>query len=140
MNTSTFVTFENDETRWVGDPCSPCGGEDILNQNSGFVIGPSPIPTAEPLPSPRKHLRDLVIYELNIDDFTDEFESSSKPGGQHRKPLVRWNNDPIVPVSSSGRTLAFLQICAEWLCQTGLDSKGLTIMTPGLLLLSTLRP
>lgn len=68
-----FVTFENDEAQWVSDPCSRYGGEDIINQNSAFVIGPSPIASSDPLAAPRKPLRDLVVYELNIDDFTDEF-------------------------------------------------------------------
>ena len=76
-----FVTFENDETRWVGDPCSRYGGEDVRNQNSGFVIGPSAIATTDPLPTPRKHLRDLVIYELNIDDFSDEFRYADESFG-----------------------------------------------------------
>lgn len=73
-----LVTFENDETRWVSDPCSRYGGEDVRNQNSGFVIGPSPVSTTEPLPNPRKHLRDLAVYELNVDDFTDEFRYSDE--------------------------------------------------------------
>lgn len=71
-----FVAFENGETRAVSDPCSRYGGEDVKNQNSGFVIGPSPISNTEPLPVPRKPMRELVIYELNIDDFTDEFRYS----------------------------------------------------------------
>lgn len=66
------VTFQNGTVRWVSDPCSRYGGS-AKDQNSGFVVGPSPIPTTNPLPGARKNLRDLVIYELNIDDFTDEF-------------------------------------------------------------------
>lgn len=68
-----FLTFENGETRWVSDPCSRYGGEDVGNQNSGFVIGPSAVTGVNPLSAPRQPLRDLVIYELNIDDFTDAF-------------------------------------------------------------------
>ena len=76
-----FVTFENGETRWVGDPCSRYGGADIRNQNAGFVIGPSPVPTTEPLPGARRPLRDLVVYELNIDDFTDDYRYSDESLG-----------------------------------------------------------
>ena len=39
------------------------------------------------------------------------FREQQEPGGQHRKPLILWNNDPIGSVSSSEKTLAFLQIC-----------------------------
>lgn len=73
-----FVTFQNGETRWAGDPCSRYGGEDVGNQNSGLVIGPSAVASVNPLPAPRQPLRDLVVYELNIDDFTDEFRYSDQ--------------------------------------------------------------
>lgn len=76
-----FVTFQNGASRWISDPCARHGGENVRDQNSGFVIGPSPTPKANPLPTPRKPLRDLVIYELNIDDFTDEFRYSDQSFG-----------------------------------------------------------
>ena len=69
------VTFKNGEERWVSDPCSRYGGS-AVTQNSGFVVGPSPLPTTDPLPGTRKHLRDLVVYEVNIDDFTDEYRGA----------------------------------------------------------------
>ncbi len=75
------VTFENGEARWVGDPCSRYGGQDTVNQNAGFVVGPSPWPTTTPLSGPRKPLRDLIVYELNIDDFTDAFRYSDASFG-----------------------------------------------------------
>jgi 1,4-alpha-glucan branching enzyme len=76
-----FVTFENDEVGWVSDPCSRYGGDDVNNQNSAFVIGPSPTSQADPLRASRIPLRDLVVYELNIDDFTDEFRYLGKSFG-----------------------------------------------------------
>jgi len=75
-----FITFASGQTRWVSDPCSRYGGEDVTNQNSGLVVGPSPITDVEGLPT-RKALQDLVVYELNIDDFTDEFRFTSAPEG-----------------------------------------------------------
>ncbi len=53
-----FVEFENQTTRWCGDPCSRYDGSEL--QNAGFVIGGqrmevTPIAT-------RKPLKDLVIY------------------------------------------------------------------------------
>ncbi len=78
-----IVSFENAEVRWVGDPCSRYGGQDVVNQNSGFVVGPSPVPTTTPLPGLRKALRDLVVYELNVDDFTDSYRYSDASLG-HR--------------------------------------------------------
>ncbi len=72
-----LVTFLNGQVRIVSDPCSRYGGEDVKNQNSAFVIGPSPEPDVTPLAA-RQPVRDLVIYELNIDDFTDELRYSSE--------------------------------------------------------------
>ena len=76
------VTFTNGEQRIVSDPCARYGGSKNLdrvddanpreNLNAGIVVGGT-FPTAIPLASGRKHLRDLVVYELNLDDFTDEF-------------------------------------------------------------------
>jgi len=71
-----FVTFKGGEIRWVGDPCARYGGSE--NQNSGVVVGGSRL-TVKPLPGGRKPLRDLVIYELMIDDFTDEFRGWRAP-------------------------------------------------------------
>lgn len=71
-----FVTFQNGETRKVGDPCTRYGGSD--HQNSALVIGGTD-PRALPLAGGRKPLRDLVVYELMIDDFTDEYRSARAP-------------------------------------------------------------
>jgi 1,4-alpha-glucan branching enzyme len=75
-----YVTFNSGEKRYVGDPCTRYGGSE--NQNSAFVIGgssPADNPI-NPLKNGRKHLQDLIVYELMIDDFTDEYRS-------HRAPL-----------------------------------------------------
>jgi len=82
-----FVTFDDGETRFVSDPCARYGGSRNLdrvdpnprnNLNSGIVVGGSR-PTVKPLKSARKHLRDLVVYELNLDDFTDEYRGIRAP-------------------------------------------------------------
>jgi pullulanase/glycogen debranching enzyme len=73
------VTFNDNSTRWVSDPCTRYGGED--NMNAAFVIGgsqPSDNIIA-PIKGDRKPLRDLVIYELMIDDFTSEFRGKRAP-------------------------------------------------------------
>jgi len=74
-----YVTFADGTARKVPDPCARYGGP--TSQNSGFVIGGS-TPTANvvpPVAGGRKHLRDLVVYELNIDDFTDQYRGSKAP-------------------------------------------------------------
>lgn len=71
-----FVTFENETTRWCSDPCTKYGGSDE-HENAAFVIGgnvTSVTPIADRLP-----LRDLILYELMIDDFTAEFRDSRAP-------------------------------------------------------------
>lgn len=75
-----YVTF-NDATeppRWVSDPCTRYGGED--NMNAALVIGGSR-PNANPvaIQGGRKPLRDLVVYEAMIDDFTWEFRGARAP-------------------------------------------------------------
>ena len=73
------VTFSDGGSRIVADPYSRYGGKE--NQNSAFVIGgSSPAQNVvNPLAGGRKHLRDLVVYELMIDDFTDEFRGFRAP-------------------------------------------------------------
>ncbi len=74
-----LVQFTDGSTRIVSDPCTRYGGTD--NQNAAFVIGGSRPEDNEvrPLKSGRKHLRDLIIYEMNIDDFTDEYRGKRAP-------------------------------------------------------------
>ena len=73
------VRFQDGSVRKVGDPCARYGGSE--RQNSAFVIGGSrPADNVvTPLAGGRKHLRDLVVYELMIDDFTDEFRGARAP-------------------------------------------------------------
>jgi 1,4-alpha-glucan branching enzyme len=71
-----LVTFDNGEVRWVSDPCTRYGGS--ANQNAAFVIGGS-WPPATPLAQARKPLRDLVVYELHLDDFTADFRRTRAP-------------------------------------------------------------
>jgi pullulanase len=70
-----FVEFENHTNRWCGDPCSRYDGSEL--QNAGFVIGGQHMEVA-PIAA-RKPLKDLVIYELMLDDFTAQFRGSRAP-------------------------------------------------------------
>jgi hypothetical protein len=74
-----LVTFANGTTRDVPDPCTRYGGSS--DQNSGFVIGgSSPSDNlVPPVAGGRKNPRDLVVYELNIDDFTDQYRGLKAP-------------------------------------------------------------
>lgn len=74
-----LVTFTDGAARILSDPCARYGGSD--NRNAGFVIGgSSPADnTVQPLPSGRRHLRDLIVYEMMIDDFTDEYRQERAP-------------------------------------------------------------
>lgn len=82
-----FVTYNDGTTRTVSDPCARYGGSRYLdkddpnprdNLNAGIVVGGSVV-TVKPIANGRKHLRDLVIYELNLDDFTDEYRGGRAP-------------------------------------------------------------
>ncbi len=72
-----FVTFENGEARWCGDPCSKYVA--TADENAGFVIGGHSVDSIiRPIAS-RLPLGDLVIYEMMIDDFTAEYRGSRAP-------------------------------------------------------------
>ena len=72
-----LVTFDDGFQRWVSDPCCRYGGR--RNQNAGIVVGGSH-PDAVPLGAgQRKHLRDLVQYEIHIDDFTGGYRGADAP-------------------------------------------------------------
>lgn len=74
-----LVTFKDGSTRQVSDPCARYGGTE--NQNAGFAIGGSQ-PAANavtPLKGGRLPNRDLIIYELMIDDFTDGYLDDRAP-------------------------------------------------------------
>jgi 1,4-alpha-glucan branching enzyme len=70
------VIFEDGTERITSDPCTRYGGSE--NQNAGLVIGGS-LSVVPPLAGERKRLRDLVVYELMIDDFTDEYRGARAP-------------------------------------------------------------
>ena len=71
-----FVTYNDEEQRFVSDPCARYGGSKHLN--SAFVVGGT-FPTVTPIAGGRKNLRDLVIYELMIDELTGEFRGIKAP-------------------------------------------------------------
>ncbi len=72
-----FVEFVNGETRYCTDPCSKYGGSDQVNENSAFVIGGN---LAEAIPiKNRKPPKDLIIYEMMIDDFTHQYRGNRAP-------------------------------------------------------------
>ncbi len=76
-----YVTYNDshEPPRWVSDPCSRYGGE--MNMNAAVVVGGSRPGDnmIMPLPGGRKHLRELVIYELMVDDFTLEYRGAQAP-------------------------------------------------------------
>jgi 1,4-alpha-glucan branching enzyme len=66
------VRFEDGTVRIVGDPCTKYGGDS--KDRSAFVLGGAaadPAPIASRLPA-----EDLIIYELMIDDFTQEYRGN----------------------------------------------------------------
>src|SRR2546425_2372709 len=82
-----LVRFEDASPRFITDPCARYGG--VENQNSGFVIG-GRLDTVHPLKSARLPLKDLVIYELMIDDFTARFR---RPDETPLQAIVRKLDD-----------------------------------------------
>lgn len=73
-----LVTFPDGASRKVTDPCTRYGGSD--SQNSAVVVGGSqPVPNFPRRLAARKPLCDLVVYELMLDDFTDEFREARAP-------------------------------------------------------------
>ncbi len=74
-----LVRFQDGTLRKVSDPCTRYGGRE--NENAAFVVGGSrpsdtPIP---PVAGGRLPLRDLIVYELMIDDFTAEYRGPRAP-------------------------------------------------------------
>jgi glycosidase len=70
-----WVHFEDGSRRFITDPCARYGG--VERQNSGFVVG-GRLATVRPLKSGRLPLKDLVVYELMIDDFTAGLRQSDE--------------------------------------------------------------
>jgi 1,4-alpha-glucan branching enzyme len=71
-----LVAFQNGDTRVISDPCTKYGGKE--NQNAAIAVGGSDPPVSS-LDGRRKPLRELIQYETNIDDFTDEFRGDRAP-------------------------------------------------------------
>jgi len=73
-----LVTFTNGESRIVSDPYTRYGGTD--HQNAAIVVGGSrPEQNIVTPLTERKPLRDLFIYEMHVDDYTDEFRGIRAP-------------------------------------------------------------
>jgi 1,4-alpha-glucan branching enzyme len=74
-----WVTFAGGTKRLVSDPCTRYGGKE--NQNAAVVVGGSTAAQTpiRPIVGGRKPLRDLVVYELMIDDFTAEYRGYRAP-------------------------------------------------------------
>jgi pullulanase len=70
-----YVSFTNGTTRWCTDPCTKYGSAEM--ENSAFVVGGNDM--VVPPINHRLPQQDLVIYELNIDDFTAQFRGNSAP-------------------------------------------------------------
>lgn len=70
-----FVHFKNGSTRWCTDPCTKYGGGEL--ENSAFVVG-SNRTVVRPI-GQRLAQKDLVIYEMMIDDFCSEFVGNNAP-------------------------------------------------------------
>lgn len=76
-----YVTYDDpgEPPRWVSDPFARYGGKE--NMNAALAVGGSrPVDNLiAPLDGGRKPLRDLVIYEMMIDDFTAEYRGVRAP-------------------------------------------------------------
>jgi 1,4-alpha-glucan branching enzyme len=87
-----LVTFKDGTQRKVSDPCARYGGHE--HQNAGFVIGGrSGELQVAPLAGGRQPQRDLVVYELMIDDFTDEYRGARAPLDAVRDKLDHLQHD-----------------------------------------------
>jgi 1,4-alpha-glucan branching enzyme len=69
------VKFQDQSVRWIGDPCTKYGGDS--DDRSAFVVGGSPV-VANGLAN-RLPTKDLLIYELMIDDFTKNYHGPQAP-------------------------------------------------------------
>ncbi len=73
-----LVIFTDGQARIVSDPCTRYGGPE--HQNAAIVVGGSrPQQNVVTPIAARKPLRDLVIYEVHLDDFTDEYRGVRAP-------------------------------------------------------------
>jgi pullulanase len=70
------VEFENGSTRLCADPCAKLGAFD--HESSAFIIGGTDAPI-EPLKR-KIPLSDLIIYEMNVYDFTERIPNGTALG------------------------------------------------------------
>ena len=91
-----YVTFEkkNDdddenETRWVNDPCTRYSAHTGGSDNSGFVVGGNRLDSVTAITNPASP-QDLIIYEMMIDDFTENLSVEDKPQ-KNKFDIVREN-------------------------------------------------
>lgn len=70
------VAFQNGEVRRCGDPCTKYDG--AVSGRAGFAVGGNRIEGVRPIDR-RLPLKDLVIYELMIDDFTAGYRGRRAP-------------------------------------------------------------
>jgi 1,4-alpha-glucan branching enzyme len=90
---SYAVEFNDSELRLVSDPCGRWGANDVLGR-SGLVVGWDPsqgsLLSVNSLNGRRKPLGDLIIYELELDDYTREAILK----GDRRPPFEIFHADP----------------------------------------------
>lgn len=87
-----FVTFNNSNVspRWCNDPCTRYAGRLAGVDNSGFVVGGNSADNVQPI-SNRLPQKDLVIYEMMIDDYTEKLPLDGS--GKNKLELVLENID-----------------------------------------------
>jgi pullulanase len=81
-----FVTFDDNVTRWCNDPCTKYGSRSGGTENSGFVVGGSLVGDVRPIER-RISPSDLVIYELQIDDFVAKLPLTPNSDATRKAPL-----------------------------------------------------
>lgn len=82
-----YITFNDGLTRWCNDPCTKYSGQDPNNENSGFVVGGSKVEDVKPITN-RLPQKDLIIYEVMTDDFTENLINPNDPP-KSRLDLIR---------------------------------------------------
>lgn len=84
-----YVTFNDGVTRWCNDPCTKYSGQDPNHENSGFVVGGNKVKDVKKIKH-RLSQKDLIVYEMMIDDFTENLiKSDSNEPEKSRLDLVR---------------------------------------------------
>lgn len=99
------VTFTDNSVRWVSDPCCKLTGDSNF-ENSGFVVG-GPTTTVSPL-VPSQSLKDMVIYEVMIDDITAQFRQDQSP---QPSPVEAFETDNLPHIEAMGvNTIEFMPL------------------------------